>query len=78
MTKPYNYDETVIDIFFKYNFKNTLKICFYLRFGKTTQRLLTRRCNLVAIILESSHFCQPLFEGNFTITPEWVTNPKLP
>ena len=28
----------------------------------------SRRCNLEAIILESSHFCQPLFEGNFTIT----------
>ena len=23
-------------------------------------------------------FFQPLFEGNFTLTPEWVTNTKLP
>ena len=70
----------VDDDFFFLNItlKNTLKICFYLRFGKTTQRLLTRRCNLEAIILESSHFCQLLFEGNFTITPEWVKRPKLP
>ena len=34
---------------------------------------VTRRCNVEATIFESSHFCQPLFEGNFTITPEWVS-----
>ena len=55
-----------------------MKICFYLSFGITTQRLLTRRCNLEAIIFESSHFCHSLFEGHFTITQEWVTRPKLP
>ena len=26
----------------------------------------TRRCNLEVNIFESSHFCQPLIEGNFT------------
>ena len=57
--------------------KITFKIWFYLCFGKTTQMLLTRGCNLEAIIFENSQFCQPLFEGNFTIRPEWVTNPKL-
>ena len=25
--------------------------------------------------IQSSHFCQPLFEGIFTTTSEWVTNP---
>ena len=39
---------------------------------------LTRRCNLEANIFKSSQFCQTLLEGNFTITPECVTNPKLP
>ena len=47
-------------------------------FLKPTQRLLTRRCNLEANIFERYHFCQPLFEDNFTITPEWMTNSKLP
>ena len=45
---------------------------------KSLQKLLTKGCNLEANIFESSHFCQPLLEGNFAITPEWVTNPKLP
>ena len=35
------------------------------------------QCNLEANLFVSSIFCQPLFEGNFTITPEWVTRPKL-
>ena len=70
MTKPYNFDETVIDNFFNITVQNTFKIGFYLRFGKTTQRLLTRLYNLEANIFESSHFCQLLFEGNFTKTPE--------
>ena len=34
------------------------------------------RCNLEANKFKSSHLCQPLFEGNFTITPDWVTRPN--
>ena len=48
-------------------------------FSKTAQRLeLTRGCNLETNIFKSSNFCQPLFGGSFTITPEWMTNSKLP
>ena len=36
--------------------------------------LLTRRCNLEGETIRKFSFCQPLFEGNFTITPERVTN----
>ena len=28
--------------------------------------------------IQKFSFFQPLFEGNFTITSEWVTRPKLP
>ena len=78
MTKPYNYDWTVIDNFFNITVKKThLKSDFISVLAKQHKRLLTRGWNLAANIFESSHFCQPLFEGNFSITPEWVTNPKL-
>ena len=52
-----------------------MSVHYYISFGKTTQRLLTRGYNLEAA---SSHFCQPLFEGVFTITPEEAIIRKLP
>ena len=70
MTTPYNYDLTVIDIF-KYNCKTHLK-------SDLISVLAKQHRGLEANIFKSFHFCQPLFEGNFPVTPEWVTRPKLP
>ena len=63
MTKPYNYDLTVMDIFnitLKTHIQNLIVFPFW-------------QNNLEANIFKSSHFCQPLFEDNFTITPEEAT-----
>ena len=49
--------------------KKIFKILSYFCFGKTTRRLLTKGCQLESNVFKSSHFCQPLFEGNFTIGP---------
>ena len=70
MAKPYNYDLTVIYNFFYNCKKHVISVL-------ARRRLLTRRCNLEANMFESFHFCLPLFEGNFTITREWVRRPKF-
>ena len=40
--------------------------------------LFTGGFNLKANVFKSSHLCQPLFEGIFTITSEEATQRKLP
>ena len=57
-----------MDNFFNITVKTHLE-SYLILFDKTTQMLVFGGFTLEANIFKSSHFCQPLFECNFTQTP---------